>query len=70
MVRYYGYKEDPQTFGIMGPQSKAATQSHGAAKGPRIQHRLFHVPESTRRLSGGSDKWLYVAPEYRESFPV
>jgi hypothetical protein len=35
----------------------------------RIDYSVSQLPESTRRLSDGSDKWLYVDPEYPEVYP-
>lgn len=34
-----------------------------------IDYSVSQVSESTRRLSGGSDKWLYVDPDYPEVYP-
>jgi hypothetical protein len=38
------HNEDLRVPRIMANKGKAAAQSHRAAKGPRILHRLFRVP--------------------------
>jgi hypothetical protein len=65
------WKRDPQAPGIMGPKSKAAAQSHRAAKTQKygIDYSISQLPAPARRLYGGSDKWLYVDPEYQEVYP-
>jgi len=35
----------------------------------KIDYSISQLPMSARLLSGGSDKWLYVAPEYPETYP-
>jgi hypothetical protein len=35
----------------------------------RIDYSTTQLPTPARLLSGGSDKWLYVDPEYPEGYP-
>ena len=35
----------------------------------KIDYSISQLPVPARRLSGGSDKWLYVDPEYPEVYP-
>jgi hypothetical protein len=38
--------------------------------GPYGPEAISLLPMPARRLSGGSDKWLYVDPEYPETYPA
>ena len=35
-----------------------------------IDYSVSQLPVPARRLFGGSDNWLYVDPEYPESYPA
>ena len=56
------WKKDPQAFRIMGPKSKAAAQSHQAARAQKYSIDYFVSQHPV------SDKWLYVDPEHLSVF--
>ena len=88
MFRYYGYHSNvslgkrKKILKELGLWDRKARPPPKATKPPKVQeysidYSLSQIPESTRRLSGGFDKWLYakdhvfslIDPKYAEVYP-
>ena len=56
-------------LGLWEVKLRPPPKATGQQKTPEysIDYSDSQLPEFTRRLSGGSDKWLYVCPEYLSS---
>ncbi len=56
-------------LGLWDRKARQEPKTAGPPKVPEysIDHSVSQLPEFIRRLSGGSDKWLYADPEYPET---
>jgi len=77
---YYGYygnvsmgkrKKILKQLGLWDRKARPPPKATGPPKVQEynIDYSVCQVSESTRPLSGGSVKWLYVDPEYPEVYP-
>ena len=52
----------------MGTKGQAAIKGTGKTQEYHLDDSIYHLHAPARWLSGGTDKWFYVDPEYPETY--